>query len=80
MLEAGQWRRLCLAGHSPTLLSLLPSCYSGDLLHADGSPKSTLREEGVYSVNRRNELIWTLPLKAGEEKKLNYSYSVLVTF
>jgi hypothetical protein len=52
--------------------------FSGELLHADGDPKSTLREEGVYSVNKRNELLWTLPLKPGEERKLNYRYTVLV--
>jgi hypothetical protein len=54
--------------------------FSGDLLKADGAPKSVLREEGVYSVNRRNELIWSFSLKPGEEKKLAYSYSVLVSF
>jgi hypothetical protein len=52
--------------------------YSGELLRADGEPKSTLREEGVYSVNKRNELLWTLPLKPGEERKLTYRYTVLV--
>ena len=29
-------------------------------------------------MNRRNELLWTVPLKAGEEKKLTYRYTVLV--
>ncbi len=52
--------------------------FSGELLRADGEPKSTLREEGVYSVNKRNELLWTLPLKPGEERKLTYRYTVLV--
>jgi hypothetical protein len=52
--------------------------FSGELLHADGEPKSTLREEGVYSANKRNELLWTLPLKPGEERKLTYRYTVLV--
>src|SRR5262249_2765715 len=52
--------------------------FSGELTKADGDPKQSLREEGVYSVNRRNELTWTLPLKAGEEKKLTYEYSVLI--
>jgi hypothetical protein len=54
--------------------------FSGELTKAEGSPKTVLREEGVYSVNRRNELIWTFPLKPGEEKKLTYHYSVLVSF
>ncbi len=52
--------------------------FSGELVKADGEPKASLREEGVYSVNRRNELLWTMPLKAGEEKKLTYRYTVLV--
>ena len=52
--------------------------FSGELLHADGEPTSSLREEGVYSVNKRNELLWTLPLKPGEERKLTYHYTVLV--
>ena len=52
--------------------------FSGELLRADGEPKSTLREEGVYSVNKRNELLWTLTLKPGEERKLTYRYTVLV--
>jgi hypothetical protein len=52
--------------------------FSGDLLEADRSPKCTLLEEGVYSVNKRNELLWSLKLKPGEEVKLTYRYSVLV--
>ena len=52
--------------------------FSGELVRADGEPKSSLREEGVYSVNKRNELLWTLPLKPGEERKLTYRYTVLV--
>ncbi|MDB5306592.1 MAG: hypothetical protein JWO38_794 [Gemmataceae bacterium] len=54
--------------------------FSGDLVQAEGSPKTSLREEGVYSINRRNELMWNLPLKAGEERKMKYSYTVLVPF
>jgi hypothetical protein len=54
--------------------------FSGELVRADGSPKSSLREEGVFSINKRNELVWTLPLKAGEEQKLKYTYSVLVPY
>jgi hypothetical protein len=52
--------------------------FSGDLTNADANPKVTFREEGVYSINRRNELTWTLPLKAGEEQMLHYEYTVLV--
>lgn len=52
--------------------------FSGDLVSADGSPRCVLRVEGVYSVNKRNELIWAFELKPGEEKTLTYQYSVLV--
>jgi hypothetical protein len=52
--------------------------FSGDLISADEHPKRELQEEGVYSVNRRNELTWNLSLKAGEEKTLHYAYTVLV--
>jgi hypothetical protein len=52
--------------------------FSGELIQADGEPKQSLREEGVYSVNKRQELLWTLSLKGGEEKRLKYSYTVLV--
>ena len=54
--------------------------FSGELVSADATPKVTLREEGVYSVNKRNELLWTMPLKGGEEKKLSYKYTVLVSY
>ena len=52
--------------------------FSGELIQAEGEPKSSLLEDGIYSVNKRNELFWTIPLKAGEERKLKYRYSVLV--
>jgi hypothetical protein len=54
--------------------------FSGDLLQAEGDPKASLREEGVYSVNKRNELVWNFPLKPGEERKLTYRFSVLVDY
>ncbi len=52
--------------------------FSGDLLSADRSPVVTLMEEGVYSVNKRNQLNWSIVLKPGEEAKINYRYTVLV--
>ena len=52
--------------------------FSGKLIAADGSPENVLREEGVYSVNPRHELTWTITLKPGEERTLEYRYSVLV--
>lgn len=52
--------------------------FSGELLEADENPQCVLREEGVWSVNKRNELTWILTLEPGEEKTLCYRYSVLV--
>ncbi len=52
--------------------------FSGKLTEAEGEPESRLLAEGVYSVNQRNELIWTIKLKPGEERVLSYKYSVLV--
>lgn len=52
--------------------------FSGKLLEADEKPECRLLAEGVYSINQRNELVWTLKLKPGEEKELNYKYKVLV--
>lgn len=51
--------------------------FSGELLEADGEPQHRLREEGVWSVNTRNELIWTQTLKPGGEIHLIYRYSIL---
>jgi hypothetical protein len=63
-----------------TIKVLLRRRFSGELLSADGEPKKSLREEGIYSVNTRNELLWSFSLKAGEVKKLGYRYTVLVAF
>ena len=52
--------------------------FSGELVQADANPKQTLREEGVYAVNKRQELVWELPLAGGEERKLKYTYTVLL--
>ena len=52
--------------------------FSGELFSAEGTAKKTLREDGVYSTNPRNELTWTLSLSAGEQKVLKYRYTVLV--
>ena len=61
-----------------TIALVIRRRFSGELLKAEGDPKASLSAEGVVSVNKRNELLWSLPLKAGEEKKLKYSYTVLV--
>lgn len=52
--------------------------FSGDLIEADGSPVTSLREEGVYSINQRNQLEWTVTVAPGEELNLSYRYRVLV--
>ena len=52
--------------------------FSGELISADGNPKRSMPERGIYSVNQRNRLEWEVELKPGEELKLNYKYSVLV--
>jgi hypothetical protein len=61
-----------------TIALIIRRRFSGELVAADGSPRQALREEGVYSVNKRQELLWALALKGGEEKKLKYTYTVLV--
>jgi hypothetical protein len=52
--------------------------FSGEVVSVEGEPKTSLREEGAYSVNKRHEFVWNLTLKPGEERKLKYRYSVLV--
>jgi hypothetical protein len=52
--------------------------FSGEFTGALGEPETKLLERGVYSVNRRQELVWTLTLAPGEERRLEYTYDVLV--
>ena len=52
--------------------------FSGELVKADGAPATVRLGEGVASVNKRNELVWTITLKPGEEQTLKYSYTVLM--
>ena len=52
--------------------------FSGQLVNAEGEPEARLREEGVASVNQRRELVWSLQLAPGEEKRIVYRYQVLV--
>jgi hypothetical protein len=54
--------------------------FSGDYVKGDGDPKIDLREEGVWTVNKRNELTWTINLKPGEERVVKFQYTVLVHF
>ena len=81
-----QYRKIIVEGEvtvnnhrKETIQVVVHRRFSGELVNAEGEPKSSLREDGVYSVNKRNELLWTIPLKAGEERKLKYRYSVLVS-
>lgn len=55
--------------------------FSGELVGtagADPAPEVERLERGVYSVNRRQQLVWTLTLQPGEERLLEYTYDVLV--
>jgi hypothetical protein len=70
---------LFLSNHrDETVKVVIRRRFSGELFGADGNPQCVLREEGVWSVNKRNELTWTLTLDAGDEKNVAYRYSVLV--
>ena len=61
-----------------TVKLLIRRRFSGDLLRADGDPACVLLEEGVWCVNKRNELTWTVDLQPGQETALAYEYVVLV--
>lgn len=52
--------------------------FSGELLSAEGDPSKRLLEEGAYSVNRRNEMVWTMQLEPGQTTEYNYKYRLLV--
>lgn len=70
---------LVIANHRQETVSLqIRREFSGELDSADEAPRARLLERGVYSVNRRQELIWNLSLASGEERRLRYAYAVLV--
>lgn len=50
----------------------------GVIHEINGEPKIVDREESLEDVNRVHEVLWTVNLTPGEEKKLSYKYSVLV--
>ena len=52
--------------------------FSGDLISAEGDPVKRLLEEGAYSVNRRNEMVWTMQLEPGKSVEYQYKYRLLV--
>ena len=57
---------------------LIKRRFSGELIQAGGKPETRLREEGAWSVNPRNEIIWSFTMQPGEKKMMAYRYSVLV--
>lgn len=52
--------------------------FSGKLIEAEANPESKLRAQGVFSVNPRRQLDWTIQIPASGEKELTYRYEVLV--
>ena len=54
--------------------------FSGDLVSAEGNPSKQLVPQGYNSVNPRSELTWETVVKAEQEQKIHYRYSVLVRY
>lgn len=52
--------------------------FSGEIIEAEGNPESKLRSQGVFSVNPRRQLDWTIRIPVGGKKELTYRYEVLV--
>lgn len=84
-LEGRNYRRVTVSGElkltshrKKPMATVIRRKFSGRLIHADEMPKVTLREEGVYSVNQRNELEWNITVEPGKERVLTYTYSILV--
>lgn len=71
--------RLCNHRPSETKM-IIKRQFSGDYVKGDESPKIDLREEGVWTVNKRNELTWSLSLKPAEERTVKFQYTVLINF
>ncbi len=72
--------RLQVSNHRNEAVTLvIKRRFSGELISADGKPRQVLREEGVYYVNERHDLVWEIKLGAGEKKEIGYTYSVLVS-
>ena len=72
---------LRLSNHRATDTKLIiKRQFSGDYLNGDDSPKIDLREEGVWTINKRNELQWTIVMKPAEERTIKFQYAVLVNF
>lgn len=70
---------LSVANHRATAVTVVVRRqFSGDLTTAGAEPRVTLLESGVYAVNKRHELAWTMVMAPGEVRTLPYAYSVLV--
>lgn len=68
-----------VGNHRAAAISMLVvKAFSGRLVSAEGDPASELLESGVYSINPRRELRWTVDVPAGGEVTLKYEYEVLV--
>jgi hypothetical protein len=50
----------------------------GIVSEIDGEPKTVAREDSLEDVNRLHDVLWTVNLNPGQERKLSYKYSVLV--
>ncbi len=51
---------------------------TGEVIAAEGAPKTTSLAKGLRAVNPRQRVDWKVDLKAGEKKTLTYTYSVFV--
>ena len=71
--------RLC-NHRSSEIKMIVKRQFSGDYVKGDDQPKIDLREEGVWTVNKRNELTWTLKLKPAEERTVKFQYTILIHF
>ena len=71
--------RLCNNRESTTKM-IIKRQFSGDYIKGDDTPKIDLREEGVWTVNKRNELTWTIIMKPNEERTVKFQYTVLINF
>ncbi|MDQ2985367.1 MAG: DUF4139 domain-containing protein [Armatimonadota bacterium] len=49
---------------------------TGELVTAEGTPKTRTITRGLRAVNPRQRLEWSVPLKAGEGKTITYTYKV----
>jgi hypothetical protein len=77
--ETGVMGELSATNHRGEAVSLLVRRrFSGELLEADHEPSVRQLEEGAYSINRRNELVWSLDIQPAESITLRYRYRVLV--